>query len=360
MLAAAAVQLTLGLEIWDISYFKEILIYPDEYRNPKTKLLYKGETNMGGFMCFSWKDFLLGFKNPTDKINLGLHEFTHALKFNGIRGDTTNDYFFTNYYDKWQAYAYKEYRRMQRMPSIFRKYGGVNINEFFSVAVETFFENPKEFKTTFPELYNQTAILLNQYTKDDGTVVVDCRKELMFKDTIENAKPLHTSLRRSGAAFTLPLTLTCVSLAITFMLGSIELERGFNITWYFIAITCFCYAWFDYNYAEYYFDEKHLKIKHGLLASKLRNTTLIPNSNIISAVGSADPQENSSLLKVSFTLTFYNDNDFMIEDLTCQLFSKTLTEFCKELYRINIHVFIRQNARTELFETSDLFDDLLK
>lgn len=36
-LAAAAVQLTLGLDTWDLDYFSQILIYPSEYQNPQTR-----------------------------------------------------------------------------------------------------------------------------------------------------------------------------------------------------------------------------------------------------------------------------------------------------------------------------------
>ena len=85
MIAASAVQLTFGLETWDLSYFTQILIYPSEYKNPQTGRYHKGETNLGGFMCLSWSDFIEGIKNPTDKVNLGLHEFGHALRFNSIR-----------------------------------------------------------------------------------------------------------------------------------------------------------------------------------------------------------------------------------------------------------------------------------
>jgi Mlc titration factor MtfA (ptsG expression regulator) len=36
------------------------------------------------------------------------------------------------------------------------------VHEFFSVAVENFFERPQEFKTILPELYSILAQLLRQ------------------------------------------------------------------------------------------------------------------------------------------------------------------------------------------------------
>jgi Mlc titration factor MtfA (ptsG expression regulator) len=179
LIAAAAVQVTFGLDTWDLSYFKAILVYPSEYQNPKTKNYHKGETNLGGFMCFSWKHFLEGNANASDKINLGLHEFAHALRFNGIKGNDT-DYFFENYFLRWVACAVKEFKKLRNNEeSIFRKYGSVNINEFFSVAVETFFETPLQFAEYFPELYNHTSILLNQTFSSDGAVELNCRDRIL-------------------------------------------------------------------------------------------------------------------------------------------------------------------------------------
>ena len=70
---------------------------------------------MGGFICFSWKAFLEGNAIDNDKINLGLHEFAHALRFNGIRGNET-DYFFENYFARWLACAYSEFKKLQHNP----------------------------------------------------------------------------------------------------------------------------------------------------------------------------------------------------------------------------------------------------
>jgi len=47
--------------------------------------------------------------------------------------------------------------------SFFRSYASANVEEFFSVAVECFFEQPKEFQTYNPELY----LLLSRILKID-------------------------------------------------------------------------------------------------------------------------------------------------------------------------------------------------
>jgi MtfA peptidase len=175
IVSASAVQLTLGLKNWKIDYFDTIVLFPTDFTNIISGLKLKGETNLGGFVSFSWKSFIEGYRIPDDNLNLGLHEFTHALRFNGVRGHDSDE-FFNGYFPKWLSHAKAEFNKLKNgSDSIFRKYGGANINEFLSVVVEHFFESPEEFKTELPLLYSATAILLNQ--KTDGVVTkVDIRK----------------------------------------------------------------------------------------------------------------------------------------------------------------------------------------
>ena len=44
----------------------------------------------------------------------------------------------------------------------FRKYALHNINEFWAVCIEYFFEDPVNFELEYIELYEATASLLNQ------------------------------------------------------------------------------------------------------------------------------------------------------------------------------------------------------
>ena len=51
--------------------------------------------------------------------------------------------------------------------SLFRNYCATNLDEFFSVAVECFFEKPHEFKNYNPKLYS----LLSKILKLDPTII---------------------------------------------------------------------------------------------------------------------------------------------------------------------------------------------
>ncbi len=178
-ISACAVQVTFGLDTFTLDTFEYVVIYPDVYESPVTKQMHKGETNLSGFICLSWKDVLAGLKNPSDNYNLGIHEWTHALRFNGINYDQT-DYFFDGYINKWVAIAMHEFSILKKgKPSIFRRYGAANIHEFLSVCTEHFFESPDEFKLKAPELFEQMCILLNQVPGIDSSTQIGVRNALL-------------------------------------------------------------------------------------------------------------------------------------------------------------------------------------
>lgn len=177
IIAASAVQLTLGLDTWKLDYFDTIIIHPGDFDNKATGLKFRGETNLGGYIQLSWQSFIAGYKIGDDNVNLGLHEFSHALRFNPVRG-FDQDYFIEHYFNAWLASATEPYNDLREgRESIFRKYGGTNINEFMSVCIEHFFESPQQIKDHYPFLYYSTAILLNQY-KINGVTEVGVRQKL--------------------------------------------------------------------------------------------------------------------------------------------------------------------------------------
>lgn len=169
LVAASAVQLTLGLEVWQLSHFETIVIHPSDFDNASGELKYSGETNLRGYIRFSWKRFLSGYRIPDDNLNLGLHEFSHALWFNNARRQG-QDHFIEQYVQKWKACAYEAFSdTRQNKPTIFRAYGGTNIEEFMSVCIEHYFESPGEIREQYPTLYYATGILLNQEPSADHT-----------------------------------------------------------------------------------------------------------------------------------------------------------------------------------------------
>ena len=162
LISASAAQLTFGLPRVHFGFFKKIIVYDDIYYNKLTKHYHKGEVNQHGSIILSWKHFELGYANPTDRINLGLHEMAHALDL-AIFLSQGRKYYMRRLMEHFQKTAFTEFIKLKNAQSeVFRTYGGTNIREFFSVAVEHFFEDPQHFSQTLPELYLEMCRLLNQ------------------------------------------------------------------------------------------------------------------------------------------------------------------------------------------------------
>lgn len=162
LISAAAVQLTFGLERYKLANLETIVLFPDIFRLGSRKTEFKGATSGQGTMYLSWQSFREGNSNPTDKVNLGLHEMAHALKLSLSLGSGFDAYFASRI-DLWESMATTELERLRNKAEEFlRPYGKTNMAEFFAVCTESFFESPKDFSVQLPELYHYMVFLLNQ------------------------------------------------------------------------------------------------------------------------------------------------------------------------------------------------------
>ncbi len=218
LVSASAIQLSFGLDEYLFESFHQIILYPKAYFNQQTEKWHKGEVSLSGAIVLSWTSFQKGYSDPTDNYNLGLHEMAHALRFDKFRGEDY-DKFFAQYFDKWYVTAREEFQKLKRHePSFFREYGGTNINEFFSVCVEYFFESPAAFKERLPEIYKQMCILLNQDPLQKFQSEKPVRDELLGKNHApEPTEPLIFRSARPGF----------VSPSVTFILFPIILLGPF-------------------------------------------------------------------------------------------------------------------------------------
>ena len=164
LIAACAVQLTFGLPGVFLRHFKRILIYPDDYYSTINRQYHKGEVNPRiRAIVLSWKGFLEGYVNPTDGINLGLHEMTHALHLENVIENDEYHFFNPDALKKWREMAQIEMQKIAGDPNhFFRNYASTSRHEFLAVAVENFFEKSAEFSEALPQLYTVLTLLLNQ------------------------------------------------------------------------------------------------------------------------------------------------------------------------------------------------------
>lgn len=163
LIAGAAVQLTFGFKPMHLPHFQKIVLYPKPYFSRITRQYHQGEVNPRGLIVLAWNHFEEGFKDPRDGRNLALHELAHALRLeNAIRNE---EYGFI---DKrallhFDELALDEIERMHRGEGgLLRQYGASDLHEFFAVAVENFFERPRQMWEEVPEIYSCLKKVLRQ------------------------------------------------------------------------------------------------------------------------------------------------------------------------------------------------------
>jgi MtfA peptidase len=164
LIAGAAIQLTFGLPQVYFSHFDKIIVYPDEYYSLINRKKHKGEVNVrSGIIVLSWKYFVQGYIDPDDSINLGLHEMAHALKLENRILNREYGFLDEKILAQWDRLADAEIK-MGRCGdnAFFRKYACENKHEFFAVAVENFFERPRELNDYNNDIYMTMSRLLNQ------------------------------------------------------------------------------------------------------------------------------------------------------------------------------------------------------
>ena len=151
LISASAIQLTLGLENYQMAYFKNIYVLADAYRMDNDEELYVGHVAPDG-IYLSWKHFLYGYVEHRDNINVGVHEMSHALLFNNYFARYNVDKNFRLNYEKFSTTTGPILANViTRRKSYLRTYAFTNIHEFWAVSVEAFFENPVGLKENMPE-----------------------------------------------------------------------------------------------------------------------------------------------------------------------------------------------------------------
>ena len=165
IISCAAAQLLLFLSSKGLSYYKRIIVYPDYYNSRITHKRHKGEVNPGmRTIVFSWRGVAEGLKRPDDGLNLLLHEFAHALWLEHKLVGHEYVVFDEKWIAKFERYAEGEMKNLQANEQhFFRRYAFENMEEFFAVAVENFFERTQRFQEEQPELY---VILANLFKQD--------------------------------------------------------------------------------------------------------------------------------------------------------------------------------------------------
>jgi Mlc titration factor MtfA (ptsG expression regulator) len=197
-ISGTAAQISFGLHKSTFRFYHTIKVFPETFYSGLLDTELKGGASIGGVLYFSWKDFKEGYADSTDRYNLGLHEMGHALRMELLHG---NDYDkrFARYAHQWVEVAIPEFNKMNEgHTSFLRDYASTNIEEFFAVCVEHFFEVPAEFRKHLPEIYDQLSFLLNQ---DPLNTSMDFKLKPDFVAKFKIEKPLRPILAESFNAY---------------------------------------------------------------------------------------------------------------------------------------------------------------
>ena len=175
VISAQASLMLLGVNDWYFDNVKTILVYPKAFRRETGDGMVEGQSQhrageawQGGPIILSWKDSLRGGRNEDDGQNVVIHEFAHAL--DGLDGEMGGSVMFDDPQDStaWRNVVAEEYADLCRAKEMGRRtlldhYGATNEAEFFAVATETFFEQPRELCREHQELF---ALLKKYYRLD--------------------------------------------------------------------------------------------------------------------------------------------------------------------------------------------------
>lgn len=164
LVSATAVMLTFGFRDFIINVVKTILIYPQQYYSELNKEYHKGEFNVNlKTLVLSWDNFLEGYKIEDDKLNLGIHEFSHAIHFNSLYQEDISSVIFIDTFNELRSMlsSNEKIRKDLVSSEYIRNYAFTNDFELLAVVIETFIETPKLFRGQFPEVYTKVKQMLN-------------------------------------------------------------------------------------------------------------------------------------------------------------------------------------------------------
>lgn len=167
LIAASAAMIGHGIPEWEWPGVRDILVYPtafdQDYEISEEKPV-SGLVHQQGPVIFSERDLKRAFCGQNDDNgNVGLHEMAHVLDMTDGDADGVPPGMNSAATIPWVRIMADRIQKIRdpRSKNLLRSYAGENEAEFFAVAVEAFFERPREMKRRDPELYSLLSAYLN-------------------------------------------------------------------------------------------------------------------------------------------------------------------------------------------------------
>lgn len=171
-IAAQACLLVVNSDAWYA--LRTILLYPGAFMSRQAeingyvvterKTVRLGESWSNGPVVLSWQHSEEGGLGEDDGRNVVFHEFAHQL--DDLSGHTNAIPLLSKgqSFAEWERVMLSRFEQHVRnveagQETVLDEYGAESPVEFFAVAVEVFFEQPKRLLQEEPELYHQLAAL---------------------------------------------------------------------------------------------------------------------------------------------------------------------------------------------------------
>ena len=194
-ISAQACLLILGLPHNYYQNVQSIIVYPSTVVPPPRKLgsfehtiapvdieqPILGQAFLRGPVIVIWDAALRGSRHPELGHNVIYHEFAHKLDMLDGAADGTPPLRNRTEYRDWVLVCSCEYQRLRRdtamgKESFLNAYGATSEAEFFAVATEQFFDQPRLMLEQAPDLYR---VLREYYRQDPSERVTreDCMED---------------------------------------------------------------------------------------------------------------------------------------------------------------------------------------
>ena len=169
--AVSAIIPIFGFPDWEWDQIREVLVYPTRFdgefdfgdRQDHNILGMVGTGSLNGLMILSKPDLIGGFRNATDKRNVGVHEFAHLVdKSDGVIDGVPGVGLVRDAIGPWVDLVRRKMSEIEEGRSDINRYALTNEAEFFAVASEYFFERPGVMARKHPELYAALEGVFNQ------------------------------------------------------------------------------------------------------------------------------------------------------------------------------------------------------
>jgi MtfA peptidase len=167
LVAASAVSLSVGWPDAEWDQLSEVLLYPDDFdRDYGQGHERAGEAHAWGTVILSAPTLLQSFEHDRDGYHVGLHEFAHLLDVEQAEFDGMPSGLAPADRRAWATLVPAEIERIRSGGSLLDDYGAESPVEFFPVAVETFFERPRELRARHGDIY---GLLARYFAQDPAT-----------------------------------------------------------------------------------------------------------------------------------------------------------------------------------------------